>query len=178
MLIKNTENRYGMVAILLHWVMTILIIFLLGLGLYMVQLPISAEKLKLYRWHKEFGVLAFMLVIVRIMWRVGNLTPSLSMLAWWEILAARSVHYAFYVFMFALPLTGWIISSAAGLPVSFFGWFILPDLISPDENVRILFAEIHKWLAYGLIVIICLHIAAALKHHFINKDDILRRIIS
>ena len=177
MQIKNSERHFGAVAIFLHWIMAILLIALLILGLYMVNLPISLEKLKFYGWHKEYGMLALLLVIVRSIWRVANVIPLLS-LPWWEKLAARTVHYAFYGFMFAIPISGWIITSSAGLPVSFFGWFVFPDFISPNPDTMNLFQQIHKWLGYGLIVTIFLHTAAALKHHFINKDDILRRMLS
>jgi cytochrome b561 len=88
------------------------------------------------------------------------------------------VHWLFYLLMFALPLTGWLITSAAGLPVSFFGLFVLPNLISSDQQSLLFYEEIHKWIGYGLIATLCLHTAAALKHHFINKDDILKRMLS
>lgn len=177
MRILNTENHYGFIAIFFHWIMALLLIGLLILGLYMVALPISFEKLKLYGWHKEYGLLALALVILRLIWRLINILPRLD-IPLWEKFAARSVHWLFYIFMFALPITGWLITSAAGLPASFFGLFVLPNLISPNEELRLLFQEIHEWLGYGLIAIIVLHVSAALKHHFINKDDILRRIIS
>lgn len=177
MQMTNTENRFGIATIFLHWLMAILIIGLLALGLYMAALPISHEKLKLYGWHKEYGLLALVLVIFRLIWRLANITPRLS-LPLLEKIAARSMHWAFYIFMFAMPITGWLITSAAGLPASFFGLFVLPNLISPNEESRILFQEIHKWLGYGLIAAIVLHASAAFKHHFINKDDILRRMLS
>lgn len=176
MLIKNTQQQFGIVAILLHWIMAILIIGLLAFGIYMVNLPISLQKLKLYGWHKEYGLLALGLVIIRLLWRWINVTPQLS-LPLLEVIAARTVHYAFYFFMFAMPITGWIITSAAGLPASFFGLFVLPTLVAPNEETRMLFQEIHRWLGYGLIATIILHASAALKHHFINKDDILRRML-
>lgn len=176
MLMKNSTARFGLIAIIIHWVMAILLIALLALGLYMVGLPISLEKLKFYGWHKEYGMIALALVIIRIGWRLTNLTPQLS-LPVLEKFAARTVHWAFYGFMFAMPITGWLITSAAGLPVSLFGVVVLPNLISPNEDLLQLFEEIHKWLGYGLIVTIVLHVSAALKHHFINKDDILRRML-
>jgi len=177
MRIFNTRDRYGIVAILLHWIIATLMIGLLILGLYMVALPISLEKLKLYGWHKEYGFLVLALAIVRILWRLTNTTPALSIPPLEEF-AARSVHWIFYIFMFALPITGWLITSAAGLPASFFGLVTLPNLVSPNEELRQLFQEIHEWLGYALIAVIALHAAAAFKHHFINKDDILRRMIS
>ena len=176
MQIKNTENYYGIATILLHWLMAILIIGLLALGLYMTALPISFQKLKLYGWHKEYGLLALALVIFRLVWRLTNITQRLA-IPLLEKIAARSMHWLFYIFMFAMPITGWLITSAAGLPVSFFGLFLLPDLVAPNEGLRILFQEIHQWLGYGFIAAIVLHTCAALKHHFINKDDILRRML-
>lgn len=178
MRIKNTATHFGVVAILLHWIVAILIIGLLAVGLYMVRLPISLEKLKLYGWHKEYGFLVLFLAVFRLVWRLANQLPELSALPLLEKIAARSMHWAFYGFMFAMPITGWLITSAAGLPASFFGLFTLPNLIAPDAHNLVLFEWIHQWLAYALIAAIGLHTAAALKHHFINKDDILKRMIS
>lgn len=177
MQIKNSTTRFGIVAIALHWIVAILIIGLLALGLYMVALPISLEKLKLYGWHKEYGFLVLFLAIFRLVWRLGNQMPELA-LPKLEKIAARSMHWAFYGFMFVMPITGWLITSSAGLPASFFGLFTLPDLIAPDEHKRQLFEWMHQWLAYALIAAIMLHTAAALKHHFINRDNILRRMLS
>lgn len=175
---RNTPHEYGSVAILLHWVMAVLVILLIILGLYMTGLPVSLRKLKYYGWHKELGILVLGLIIVRVAWRLWNVTPLLlSHLPLWEAVAARCTHWAFYLLLGALPVTGWIMSSAAGLPVSFFGWFVLPDWVSPNEELRTSFQQIHEYLAYTLIALVCLHVAAALKHHFINKDDILRRML-
>lgn len=177
MLLKNSNSHYGKIAIILHWIMAFLLIFLVILGLYMVGLPIGLEKLKMYGWHKEYGILALMLVIVRFTWRLSNKTPNLNIPVL-EKIGARTVHWLFYLFMFALPITGWLITSSAGLPVLFFGLFVLPDLISPEPQSLVLYEEIHKWLGYGLIATFFLHSAAALKHHFFNKDDILKRMLS
>ncbi len=177
MRILNNKDRYGFVAIFLHWFVALLIIGLLIMGLYMVGLPISLQKLKLYGWHKEYGLMVLGLALIRIVWRLSNMVPELS-LPKIEKIAARTVHWAFYGFMFAMPISGWVITSAAGLPASFFGLFTLPDLVTPNEEIRQLFQEIHQWLGYGLIATICLHVAGALKHHFIDRDDILRRILS
>lgn len=178
MQLKNTSTRFGLVAIIFHWVIAILIIGMLALGLYMVNLPISIQKLQYYRWHKEFGLLVLWLVILRLFWRISNVTPELTTLPWYERIAARLVHLAFYGFMLAMPITGWLLSSAAGLTPSFFGLFTVPTLIPPNEAQRQLFDITHEWLAYAFIATIALHIAAALKHHFIDKDNILRRMIS
>ncbi|MFA5959592.1 MAG: cytochrome b [Tatlockia sp.] len=173
----NSKSHFGVIAILLHWIMALLIIGLLAVGLYMVTLPIGLEKLKLYGWHKEYGFIVLALAFVRLGWRLINQTPSLS-LPWIERIAARLVHWVFYAFMFAMPLTGWLITSAAGLPASFFGLFTLPNLIAPNETLRPVFETMHQWVGYALILTIFLHTSAALKHHFINKDNILRRMLS
>jgi len=177
MRLGNSLVQYGAVAVIVHWVMAVLLIGLLALGLYMVTLPVSLEKLKLYGWHKEYGMLALFLAVFRVFWRLGSITPHLA-LPTLEKVAARLVHWAFYGFMFALPLTGWLMSSSAGLPVSFFGLVVLPDLVAPNEHYMNLYKDLHKWLGYALIATIALHTAAALKHHFINKDNILRRMLS
>lgn len=178
MQITNTNDHFGLITILLHWIMAVLLIGLVIMGLYMTWIPWSTTKLELYGWHKEYGILALFLVILRIIWRIQNVLPSLSSLPTWEKIAARTVHVIFYLLMIVIPITGWLITSAAGLPVSFFGLFVLPNLVSSNQENIALFETIHEWLNYGLIAIFCLHVSAALKHHFINKDDILRRIIS
>lgn len=177
MLIKNTDNHYGLVAIFFHWLMAVLVIGMLALGLYMVNLPVSMQKLKLYGWHKEFGILILMLATVRIVWRAYNISPRLpAYVVTWQKMAARTVHYAFYFFLLAMPMTGWIISSAADLRVSFFGLFLLPNLVTPDKNTQLLFAEIHKWLAFGLIATLTLHIAAVFEHYLVHKNNILKKM--
>lgn len=177
MRLKNTHEHFGIIAITFHWVMALLLIGMVAIGLYMTSLPNNMLKLKLYGWHKEFGFLVLMLAALRIIWRLKNILPTYDSLTTFEYYAARMVHWLFYVFMFALPITGWIITSAAGLPVSFFGIFLIPTLMGPNPETMTIFANIHEWLAYGLIIIFSLHVLAALKHHFINKDDILKRMI-
>ncbi len=144
----------------------------------MKGLPIGFQKLKYYGWHKEYGFLILILVTLRLIWRLNNINPSLPMsMPAWQRFAAHAVHYAFYFFLFTMPLSGWLISSAAGLPVSFFGLFVLPDLVAPNENLRLLFQQIHFWLGWGLVITIIGHTGAALQHHFIHKDDILKRML-
>ncbi|HEV2613616.1 MAG TPA: cytochrome b [Gammaproteobacteria bacterium] len=178
MLIKNTQTQYGIVNKFLHWLMALIIIGMLALGLYMSDLPISELKLRLYGIHKEFGILILMLVMFRIVWRIGNIVPLLPpTIPAWQKFAAHAVHWMLYGFMFAMPITGWLMTSAAGLPPSFFGLFTLPSLIAPNDALFKLFIEIHTWLAYGLIATFGAHVGAALKHQFINKDDVLRRML-
>lgn len=175
---RNTKHSYGAVAIFFHWLLALIVISLLIMGLYMMRLPLSMEKVRLIGWHKEIGLLVLVLVILRGIWRLSHDGTELpTSLPFWQRVAARAVHLLFYIFLLALPISGWLISSATGLQVSFFGLIVLPNLIAPDPQLLTLFIEIHRWLAYGLIITLFLHTGAALIHHFIYKDDILRRIL-
>ncbi len=158
-------RRYGGVAIALHWTMAILLIALVAMGLYMTRLPdvgYDQVKIRLIIYHKELGIV--LPALVRGM-------PE------WQMVAARFVHLCFYALMFALPMTGWLMSSAAGFPVPFFGLFYLPDLIDYNERHFQVLLQVHKWLGYALIPFICVHAGAALRHHFVSRDDTLRKML-
>jgi cytochrome b561 len=179
--LENREDRYGTIALLLHWSMAVLVVGLAALGLYMVTLPdvgFNTKKVTLVLYHKEFGVLALVLLATRLAWRVTHILPRLvEHLPDWQKIAARFVHLSFYALLFALPMTGYFMSSAAGIPVSFFGLFMLPDLVHRDNELFRQYIAIHKWLAYVLILFIFVHAGAALRHHFVNKDDTLRKML-
>lgn len=178
---ENTEHRYGAIAVVLHWLMAILIIALAELGLYMVGLPdvgFDTKKITLILYHKECGLLVLILVAPRLAWRLTQIIPQLAAhLPDWQKIVARFVHLTFYALMLALPITGWLMSSAAGIPVSLFGLLTLPDLVPPNEYLFQRLIELHKWLGYGLIFLILVHVGAALRHHFLFKDDTLRRML-
>jgi cytochrome b561 len=179
--VLNTNERYGMVAICVHWLMAVVLITLVGSGLYMVSLPdagFDKTKIQLILFHKQLGVLALGAVALRFVWRLGNALPSLvETLAEWQKVSARFVHLSFYVLMFALPMSGWVMSSAAAIPVSVFGLFTLPDLVSPDEHLFRVLIDIHRWLGYALIACLCVHVGAAVRHHVVLKDDTLRKML-
>jgi cytochrome b561 len=176
----NTVRRYGAVAMGLHWLMAVLLTILIMLGLYMVSLPdagFDKKKITLILFHKEYGILALALVAVRLAWRVGNVLPALvEHIPDWQKVIARFVHLCFYGLMFALPITGWLMSSAAAIPVYFFGWS-LPDYIAQNDHLFHTLIGIHKWLSYALIACILVHAGAALRHHFMLKDDTLKKML-
>ena len=171
-------DRYTGTAKSLHWVMAILLFGLLALGFYMHDLPLSPEKLKLYSWHKWAGVTAFLLVLVRLGWRVTHLPPALpaSMPRIMQ-LAAHAGHFALYALMIAIPLSGWLMSSAKGFQTVWFGVLPIPDLLDKNKELGDLLAVVHKGLNLLFVAVLAGHIGAALKHHFIDKDDILTRIL-
>ena len=178
-MLGNSKHRYGTVAIALHWFMAVLLFVLVGLGLYMTSLPdvgFDTRKIQLVLLHKEWGILALVLAMLRLAWRVGNVLPELvEDLPDWQKVAARFVHLCFYGLMFALPVSGWLMSSAASIPVYVFG-FRLPDLIAHNEYQFQALIQIHEWLSYALIGFIALHAGAALKHHFISRDNTLQNM--
>jgi len=169
---------YTKTAKALHWLMAILLFGLLALGFYMHDLPLSPDKLKLYSWHKWAGVTAFLLLGFRLLWRVTHRPPALpdSMPKIMQF-AAHAGHLMLYLLMIAIPLSGWLMSSAKGFQTVYFGVLPLPDLLDKNKEVGDLLALVHKSLNLLFIAVLAGHIGAALKHHFIDKDDILTRML-
>ena len=170
--------NYTKTAKILHWLMAILLFGLLALGFYMQDLPLSPDKLKLYSWHKWAGVTAFLLVAFRLFWRVTHRPPALpeSMPKIMQF-AAHAGHLMLYVLMIAIPLSGWLMSSAKGFQTVYFGVLPIPDLLDKNKEVGDLLALVHKSLNLLFVAVLAGHIGAALKHHFIDKDDILTRML-
>ena len=170
--------HYTKTAKALHWLMAILFFGLLALGFYMPDLPLSPEKLKLYSWHKWAGVTAFLLVWLRLFWRVTHRPPALpvSMPKTMQ-LAAHAGHFLLYVLMIAIPRSGWLMSSAKGFQTVWFGVLPIPDLLDKNKELGDLLKNVHASLNLLFVAVIVGHIGAALKHHFIDKDDILKRML-
>lgn len=168
---------YTRTAKAFHWIMAILIGGLLVLGLYMQDLPLSPQKLELYSWHKWFGVTVFVLVWFRLAWRRSHRPPDLS-----ESLsprlryAAHVGHTLLYVLMILIPLSGWLMSSAKGFQTVWFGLVPIPDLIGKSRALGDLLQQLHKALNIILMLTLTGHILAAMWHHFVLKDDTLRRM--
>lgn len=177
MSIKNTVEQFGKISKGFHWLMALMVMALLAVGLVMDDLS-GVTKLRVYNLHKSFGIMVLALVLCRIGWHVYSRRPKpVAGLKKYEIFAAHAVHYFLYVAMIGMPLTGWLFSSAFERPVSVFGLFTLPDLIEPNQELGKQLKEVHEILGYTLIGAIAAHIAAAFKHHFINKDATLKRML-
>lgn len=176
--VKNTEISYGCVAKTLHWLIALGIISLLTVGLYMTGLEKGEFRGQVYGVHKATGILILVLVVVRIIWRNMNVQPKLPAdIPAYQKFAAHFLHYNLYVLMLLIPLSGWTMSSAGGHPVSFYGLFTVPPLVGEDKELGGLAREAHWILAYIIIALISLHILAALYHHFIVKDEVLKRML-
>ena len=175
---QGSDTRYGGVAIALHWLVAIAIIGSFSVGLYMADLPLSPQKLKLYSWHKWAGVTIFLFVVVRLGWRLLHRPPELPAgMPGWQRAVAAATHVLLYLLMFAVPITGWLMSSAKGFQTVYFGVLPLPDLLVKNEELGDLLKEVHTLLNFSMAALVLAHLGAALKHHFIDRDDVLARML-
>jgi cytochrome b561 len=175
---RELPTRYGAVAQTFHWLIAALIVTQFTLAYLADDLPLGVHKLALLARHKSFGMTVLMLAILRLLWRLKNPPPALpSGMTPIERSLARATHMAFYVLLFAMPLTGWLMSSAKNYSVSWFGVFTWPNLIAKNETAFNLLRSTHHLLSYALFAIAILHVLAALKHHFWDKDPVLLRML-
>jgi cytochrome b561 len=173
-----TSARFNSPAIALHWLTALGLLAVFPLGVYMVDLPLSPSRIKLYAYHKWLGVTLFGLVALRLLWRLVHRPPAWPLgLAEWQRKAAAVVHAAMYAAMFALPLSGWLYSSAAGVPTVYLGWWQLPDLVDRDRALAETLKGVHLWTGYSLIGLFALHVAGALKHQFVDRDGLMHRML-
>ena len=176
--LRNTTERWGAVSQLLHWLIVGLLIVQVTLAEMADELPVGVKKLTILARHKSFGITILALALLRLAWRLRNPTPLLpGTLKPYERALARITHVMLYVLLFAMPLSGWMMSSARGFPVSWFHLFQLPDLVPKNKALYEALLTTHGTLAAVLAVVVALHVAGALKHHFIHKDDVLRRML-
>ena len=176
--IRNTRERWGSLSQLFHWLIVALILVQAPLGLTGLLLPLGMEKLAVLARHKSIGMTILGLAALRLLWRWVNPTPPLPPnLKPHERWLAHFTHVSLYGLLFAMPLTGWIMSSARGFPVSWFNLVQLPNLVSRNLALYHLLVRVHVALAITLALALALHVAAALKHHFVLHDDTLRRMV-
>lgn len=174
----NATARYTAPAIALHWVIALLVFAGWGLGVYMADLKLSPEKVRLVSYHKWIGVTVLALACLRAAWRITHAPPPPNPAhAPWQRMAAKFAHYGLYLLMIVLPLTGWMFSSASGYPVKYFGVIPLPDLVPKDKALADALKEIHEVLAFTLAGIVAVHVGAALQHHVLHRDDTLARML-
>jgi cytochrome b561 len=182
----NSKNRYGAVAMVFHWLIAVAIITLLVVGKYMVDLPNSdPNKFALYQLHKSSGLTVLALSIGRILWRLINVVPPPPVgMPVWQRWAASASHLAFYVLIIAIPLSGWsgVSTSPLGIPTIWFGLFevpSLPGLVGGDaqKDLHEQFVSAHELLGNSMILLLILHVGAALKHHFWDRDTVLTRML-
>lgn len=171
------NGRYSAPAIALHWLMAAGLAANFALGLTMTHMALSPEKLRLISWHKWTGITLLGLVSLRLLWRLLRRPPPMLPMPAWQKFSAEAVHGFMYALMFAIPLSGWLMSSAAGIPVVYLGLFPLPELIAKNKAHFDLLREVHESLNFTLLAVLVVHVAGALKHQLLDHDATLARMI-
>jgi len=177
--LRNTETRWGAVAQTFHWLIAALVIAQGAIGLTMVELSLSPAKIKVYALHKSIGLTVLALALLRLAWRAGNRAPrDPAATPHWQRIAARVSHAALYVLILALPLSGWLFNSASNFPLAWFGLVHLPSQTGHvDAALKAFALTAHVTLFWILVVVLVVHVGAALWHHYELHDDVLRRML-
>jgi cytochrome b561 len=175
--VHRVDEKYSNGAITLHWLTAVLIVTNLLLGLSMVPLPISPQKLYWYQYHKWIGITVFLLTCARLGWRWAKPAPSPVPMPQWQRRTAAATHVLLYVLLLVIPLSGWVYSSSTGVQVVYVRLVPLPDLVPNDKALAHVLKTVHVSLNFLLFVLVCVHAAAALKHHFVDRDPALKRML-
>lgn len=171
------NENYTRTAVALHWIIAALIAMALTLGWFMTDMATSPAKLRVYDWHKWTGITVLTLFFVRALWRLTHAAPAPVPMPPWQRYAAQAGHGLLYALLLLQPLSGWLFSNAAGHSIVYLGLIPLPDLVAKNASLADNLKELHEASAWVLVVIIGLHILAALKHHYVDHDDTLRRML-
>ena len=177
-MLRNSDQSWGTPAKLLHWVVAVLVFAQIAVGWAAVNWRLSPTKLDLFVWHKSTGMLILVLMVVRMAWRLANVTPLLPVaMRPLERRAAQSSHLLLYLLLFLLPMTGWIVNAAANVPFRVFWLIPLPAIVEPDKAMADAAARTHFVLGVALSLLLAVHIGAALRHHFLKHDNVLARML-
>jgi cytochrome b561 len=175
---RNTASQWGWVAKTLHWTIALLVIGMVIVGLWMDEMPNSPDKVKVYALHKSTGITVLALMLLRVLWRfVDKRPPYPSTMPGWQRALSEASHFLLYVMLFAMPLSGWLYNSASNFPLQWFWLFRLPALSGPDPELKHLAHDIHETGWIVLAVLLAIHVSAALKHHFFDRDITLARMV-
>ena len=180
-MLTNSHERYGAIHKLLHWLIAIMVIGLLVVGVVMTEVvaPFTQTQYELYQWHKSFGLTALALMALRLGWRLSQPVPPLpDGMSLLERLLAGLTHWGFYALLIAMPVSGLVMISASSFPIGeVFGLFPFPDLMADNQQVYEMARDIHAILGWAILGVLVLHVAGALKHHFIERDNVLLRML-
>lgn len=171
-------ERYSPISMGFHWLVAVAIFAGFGLGLYMVDLRFSPAKLQYYNWHKWIGVTVFWLAALRLAWRWWRPPPPPPAgQPRWQTAAAHLAHVAMYALMFLIPVSGWLFSSSTGFTTVYLGVLPLPDLIEKNAEIKDTLKAVHWYLSMALAALLALHVLAALKHQWVDRDGTLARML-
>lgn len=179
MLIKNTVNEFGIVSKAFHWILALLVVIQLYLIIHARLLPQDSPLIGFLigGLHKPIGMIILLLALLSYCWRWMNIHPAFPVdMKNWEKLAAKITHNLLYLSLIIMPLSGLIMSVADGRPPNFFGLFQVPQFLAINDVLAGTFFTVHQYSAYLLLALIALHVLAALKHHFIDRDNVLKRM--
>lgn len=176
--LRNTAERYGAVAQLLHWAIAVLVGVQFALGTTVGDLPLGMERLIVLSRHKALGMTVLFLVVLRLAWRLYSPPPAPAAgLGALPKRLAQGTHALLYALLLVMPIVGWVSSSASNLTVAWFGVFEFPDLVGPDPDLAELAKDVHGSLAWLLAGVLIVHVSAALWHHAVRGDDVLWRML-
>jgi cytochrome b561 len=174
----SSPTAYTSTAIRLHWLIALGLVGSFSVGTYMVGLQLTPHKLQVISWHKWAGVTLFLLILIRLAWRLTHTPPALpASVPAWQVRVAAATHHLLYVLMLAIPLTGWLMSSAKGFQTVWFGVLPIPDLLAKDKELGNFLRDLHMVLNYTLAALVAAHVGAGLKHYLIDRDGVLQRMI-
>jgi cytochrome b561 len=178
MTLRNTHEQWGSVARGLHWIVAALIFTQFALGWTAEMWHRSPTKVDLFVWHKSIGILILTVVVIRVCWRLANRPPDPpSSMSAGERLAAQAVHVILYLLIIAMPLSGWVINSAANFPLKLFWLVPLPAITPPGKEIQEIAETVHLTIFWLLVVALAGHVGAALRHHFVKHDEVLVRML-
>jgi cytochrome b561 len=176
---RNSTETWGAVARAFHWLIALLILAQFIIGTIAEEMKLTPAKLDLFVWHKSIGVTILVLAVLRLTWRLGNPSPAPPAgMPRWERKLAAAAHWLLYALIFAVPLSGWWVSDASRVPFKAFFLVPMPDFIATDRSLQEAAAEVHEVLTMTLLLVVCVHVAAALRHHLLLRDDVLRRMLT
>jgi len=175
---SNPQTEWGPAAKLFHWSTAILILIMIALGWLAVAYPLSPTKITLFTWHKSLGLVVLAWVVIRLAWRLTHPAPALPAgMSRSGQRTARLAHGSLYALMLLMPASGLVINGAADFPLKWFGLFIVPPVVAPDQGLQEAAETVHYILFWTLMIVVALHAGAAFHHHFVRKDDLLRRML-
>jgi cytochrome b561 len=176
--LRNTATRWGLGAQVLHWLVSPLVITQFILAWVALNLPKGPMVGTLFAWHKSIGATILALAVIRLVWRLSDTPPPLpTAMPKWEQVAARITHYLLYILIFAQPLAGLLLTLAGKRPLVLYGGWTVPNPIGPNPALHHAGEVAHFWLGYALLAVAVLHVAAALRHHFWRRDEVLLRMV-
>jgi len=175
---RNSNDTWGTVAKSFHWLIALLILAQFVVGEIAEDLKLSPTKVDLFVWHKSVGVLILLLAVLRLAWRLANPPPAAPVDSpTWETKLAAAGHFLLYALMFAVPISGWLISDASRVPFNAFFVISMPDFIDANRDLQKDAEDVHEILTTALMLIAAVHVIAALRHHYLLRNDVLRRML-